>query len=143
MLFPEEIRELNKLREYLCTMAHVPRSAKVNVEACRKCRLCGYGREYVRRWDALKKREKEDEEMPTVKKPVDEMTLQEQLEQERKRCEEINKINTELASAVQTLEKQLEDAKQKAAEDHIEIQSLRLDVMRLKARIFDVEHPDF
>ena len=141
--FPEEIKELGKLRTYLCTEAHVPRTATVNVEACRKCRLCAYGREYVKRWDALKQKEKETEEMAATKKPVDETTLQEQLEQERKRCEEINKINTELASTVQTMEKQLEDAQHKAAEDHVEIQGLRLDVIRLKAKIFDVEHSDF
>lgn len=142
VLFPEEVKELDKLREYLCTLAHVPRTSTVNVEGCRKCRLCGYGREYVRRWDALKKKEKEEPQMPTSKRPVNELTLEETLEQERKRCEELNESNVRLVNSLQLAEKKLEEANRRATEEHIEAEVLKMTVIRLKARMFDMEHPE-
>ena len=80
--------------------------------------------------------------MATVKRPANELTLEETLEQERKRCEELNESNVRLANSLQLAEKELEEANRRATEEHIEAEVLKMTVIRLKARIFDMEHPE-
>lgn len=80
--------------------------------------------------------------MPTSKRPVNELTLEETLEQERKRCEELNESNVRLANSLQLAEKKLEEANRRATEEHIEAEVLKMTVIRLKARMFDMEHPE-
>lgn len=138
--FPEQFRRMERLREYLCTEA-LPPHGEVNVEACRKCGICNYGKRYVELYDQSQKK-KEEPQMATTKRPVNELTLEETLEQERKRCEELNESNVRLANSLQLAEKKLEEANRRATEEHIEAEALKMTVIRLKARIFDMEHPE-
>lgn len=144
----ENMRTLKRIAPYLCSEA-MPQTNKILVDVCRECRTCAYGRRYVELYDQQKtrgsqlpvKQKEEVNQMAVSKKPASELTLQEQLEQERDKNTEINKINVELANQVQILEKELEDVKHKAAEEHVEHEMSKLNLLRLKAMIFDLEHP--
>lgn len=141
-LTAEQVKSMDALKRYLCSLAYVPGargSKNVRVDACRNCDCkCGYGKEYVRRYDL----QQEAEKMGTIKKSVDQMTTQEQLEAKIKECEELTKVNLNLAKRCEDLEERQRDAARKLTENHVEIEMYKMRVMRLKAKLYDMEHQE-
>lgn len=80
--------------------------------------------------------------MATTKKSASELTLQEQLEQKRAKVQELSKTCMELGNGVEKLEKDLEQANGRLAENHVTIEFQRLTILKLKARLYDLEHPE-
>lgn len=144
--YAEDISSMRILEKKLCDAAVINRYSKrsyVDVETCRGCRGCGYGKRYVQLYDRQKeKKKKEAAEMATTKKSASELTLQEQLEQERAKVQELSKTCMELGNGVEKLEKDLEQANGRLAENHVTIEFQRLNILKLKARLYDLEHPE-
>lgn len=144
--YAEDISNMNVLVDKLCDAAVIHRytqNRSVDVEMCRKCRICGYGKRYVQLYDRQKvKEKKEAATMATTKKNVSELTLQEQLEQEMAKVKELSKTCTELGNSVEKLEADLNLANKRLGENHVTIELQRLTILKLKASLYDMEHPE-
>lgn len=168
MVYSEDIWEMRKLKPYLCAMACPggKRTDDVVAETCRKCGNCGYGKQFVKLFD----RQKGAERMASVKKAADEMTLQEQYEQklkenrsltvrleaqEKKTKElvealtlkaqenaELSEHITQMSKGLQDLGRKLEAAEAREKESSHEMKVMALQIIRLKAEIYDLEHED-
>lgn len=168
MVYGEDITKLRKLKAYLCSMAR-PAGRRTDAEiadTCRECESCAYGKQFVKLFDEQRGKET----MATAKKAADEMTMQEQLEQKIKECrsltvrlEQQEKKAKELAEALLQKEEENKDlggqisqlstglvelsrkneiAEQRERESGQEIAALALQILKLKAAVYDLEHDD-
>lgn len=134
----ENVKTLKKLREYLCSAA-VPPSGPVRVKMCEKCEAqCAYGRRYVELYRA----EKAPKEEAPVRTSVDQKTAAEQLAEALTRREQAERCAAEMVEKCKELEKQADEANQRAAEAQARYSRASYQLMRLKAKLYDMEHPE-
>lgn len=184
----ENINDLKKLRTYLCDLA-APARGPVKIKVCRDCEAqCAYGKRYVKLWT-----EQKSEEAAANPKP-DNSSLSAELEAERRKREEAEKVAAELLQKCMELEqacraaekkaedailraaeservaagmlekcrraaeveqlvedlrerikeqgKRAEDALAQRAEAQAETERCRYRLIRFKAKLYDLEHPD-
>ena len=134
----ENYTSLKKLRPLLCSLA-VPPKGPVRVKACETCEAqCAYGRQYVK----LHKLEKEQKEEPPVRASADQKTYTEQLEDAIAKRVQAEKCAAEMVEKCKELEKQLMDANQRAAEAQAKYSRTSYQLMKMKARMYDMEHDE-
>lgn len=134
----ENVKTLKKLREYLCRAA-VPPSGPVRVTVCEKCESqCAYGRQYLKLYRA----EKDKKEEAPVKTSVDQKTAAEQLEEAITRREQAERCAAEMVEKCRELEKKIDEANQRAAEAQARYSRASYQLMRMKAKLYDMEHPE-
>lgn len=131
----DRVKTVRAIKKYLCSDA-TSRGKEPDPEVCRKCESqCAFGRKFIRlKWE-------EENNMPP-RKNASEMTAQETIEKLSKEVDELTKVNNALAKANAELEQALLDANKRATEEHEARQHTLLTMLRLKAHICDMEHPD-
>lgn len=134
----ENVKTLKKLREYLCRAA-VPRRGPVRVTVCEKCESqCAYGRQYLKLYLA----EKDKKEEAPVRTSVDQKTAEEQLADAIAKRERAERCAAEMVEKCREMEKKLDEANQRAAEAQARSSRASYQLMRLKAKLYDMEHPE-
>ena len=104
----ENINDLKKPRTYLCDLA-APSRGPVKIKVCRDCESqCAYGKRYVKLWT-----EHKSEEAAANPKPEN-SSLSAELEAERRKREEAEKVAAELLQKCMELEQACRDAEKKA-----------------------------
>lgn len=172
MVYAEDLKKLRVVKQFLCTEAiqaatgrNRPTDDQI-ADTCRSCKGCAYGERFAQLWDE----QKEAERMATVKKAADEATLQEQYEQKLKECqsltvrleaqeektkelvealtikaqenEELSEHITQMSKGIQELGRKIEIAEAREKESSHEMKVMTLQIIRLKAEIYDLEHED-
>lgn len=144
-------KSMSALKSYLCSMPKRP-GGKVDAETCRRCESsCAFGRRYVCLYDAgeqpvpkkyNKKKAKEDTQMPVNKKSCDQVTLQEQLE--AKLSENLTLVDAQkkLLADLKEMEEKLIKAQMAYTEEYTARKRIQLQLYKLKARLYDMEHPE-
>lgn len=134
----ENVKTLKKLREYLCSAA-VPPSGPVRVTVCEKCESqCAYGRQYLKLYRA----EKAKKEEAPVRVSVDQQTAAEQLADAIAGREQAERCADKMVEKCKELEKKAEEADRRAAEAQAKCSRTSYQLMRLKAKLYDMEHPE-
>lgn len=171
MVYAEDLKKLQLVKSFLCSAA-IPTTGRNRptddqiAGTCRSCKNCAYGERFAQLWDE----QKEAGHMATAKKAADEATLQEQYEQKLKECQSLTvqltaqeKKTKELAEALtikaqenaelgehigqmskglHEVGRKLEIAETREKESNHEIGALKLQIIKLKAEIYDLEHDD-
>lgn len=171
MVYAEDLKKLRQIKRFLCSMtAPAGRYRPTDEQIADTCRGCSSQCAYGRRFAELVKQQKEAGNMAAAKKAADELTMQEQLEQKIKECrsltvrlEQQEKKAKELAEALLQKEEENKDlsgqisqlstglvelsrkneiAEQRERESGQEIAALALQILKLKAAVYDLEHDD-
>ena len=148
--FAEDLHTIEELTPYLCTAAVVrggpPEKRGPQPKVCRACDVqCAYGRRLVKMWDAQPK--EGADQMPTVKKSADQMTLQEQLEAKMQECMQLHEANKTMVQETIQLTQELKEANEQLEKAQTELDKmvkarteLQIELWKLKARLYDKEH---
>lgn len=152
--YADDMDTLDKLKKHLCREAIKP-GVGVNVEVCRNCESqCAFGRKYVHLWDAGERPVKrgrpkaeradlrEGENMPSVRKSCDEVTMQEQLEAKLRENMELLDVNRKLLDDLKAVDEQLAEVSRELDARQAKCKAQQTELWKLKARLYDMEHPE-